>query len=103
MQWGIEQMYVCIQAVFNLLVNGVEDVAGQSSRQQHQVFDYVHVHGLSGDDAKPSLPTLIKELTVDSPSMVYIAHVRNNSHFVLLTGWNSTSQMFTANDPNYHR
>ncbi len=38
-----------------------------------------------------------------SGDVIYLAHVRNQSHFVLLTGVDDTQpETFLANDPNYN-
>ena len=54
-----------------------------------------------GEVEKPSYAQL--QLDV-AQGIACIAHVRNRSHFVLLTGWNSNSQQveeFTVNDPGF--
>ena len=50
-------------------------------------------------NAKPT-ERVIKS-TIDE-SVVYIAHVRNETHFVLLTAWDAQSNKFVANDPFYN-
>jgi hypothetical protein len=52
-----------------------------------------------GDDARPSLETLQQQ--INTSSVAFIAHVRNNSHFVLLTSWDQTRQAFAVNDPGF--
>ena len=55
-----------------------------------------------GDAAKPPLETIKSGLaTASDRHLVFIAHVHNNHHFVLLTGWDDDQSMFTALDPNY--
>ena len=55
-----------------------------------------------GDAAKPPLATLQADLADTSDRhLVYIAHVKDNHHFVLLTGWDAAAQAFTVHDPFY--
>lgn len=57
-----------------------------------------------GDSAKP--PASVLQEYLASPGdhhMVFIAHVRNSSHFVLLKSWNSSSGDFMVNDPGFDR
>jgi len=51
------------------------------------------------EDEKPDLQSL-QQMVMDD--VVCIAHVRNKTHFVLLTGWNTTTPTsFTVNDPGF--
>jgi len=51
---------------------------------------------------KPTLTTLTAYVTKQSP--IVIAHVQNKTHFVLLTGYDTTnSTTFYVNDPLYDR
>eukprot|EP00949_MAST-11_sp_MAST-11-sp1_P002653 g2653.t1 len=55
-----------------------------------------------GDAAKPSLESMKEMLSnTDEVFMVYIAHVRQSSHFVLLTGWDAGKGEFSVLDPFY--
>ena len=42
-----------------------------------------------GPSAKPPLATMQHALGQDPASMAFVAHVRNGSHFVLLTSWDT--------------
>jgi len=55
---------------------------------------------LIGENPKPPAYVLRQELLADRT--VFVAHVRNNSHFVLLTGSQSDST-FEVNDPFYNK
>ena len=56
-----------------------------------------------GDDGKPTLESMQENLALgDEDFLVYLAHVRNSSHFVLLTAWNASAQMFDVLDPYYN-
>jgi hypothetical protein len=46
---------------------------------------------------KPDLPTLQSWVTTGNPNA--ILHVRHNSHFVLLTGYDTASSSLFVNDP----
>lgn len=54
-----------------------------------------------GPSAKPPLATMQHALGQDPASMAFVAHVRNGSHFVLLTSWDTTRGAFAAQDPYY--
>lgn len=57
-----------------------------------------------GDAAKPPLKTIQEHLSPDSDRhMVFIAHVRNNSHFVLLTSFDNNTNSFTVHDPGFNQ
>jgi len=54
---------------------------------------------LLGELPKPPIGDLRKGL--DRGDIVYIAHVRNNGHFVLLTGYDARSDHMLVNDPGF--
>ena len=54
-----------------------------------------------GDDARPSLSTM--QTLLNSSTAALIAHVRNSSHFVLLTQWDEAAKSFAANDPFFNQ
>ena len=57
-----------------------------------------------GAAASPSEDELRQMLSESSDRhMVFLAHVRNGTHFVLLTGWNSSAAAFDVNDPGFDR
>eukprot|EP00456_Euglypha_rotunda_P020516 TRINITY_DN17900_c0_g1_i6.p1 TRINITY_DN17900_c0_g1~~TRINITY_DN17900_c0_g1_i6.p1 ORF type:complete len:140 (-),score=24.17 TRINITY_DN17900_c0_g1_i6:11-430(-) len=52
------------------------------------------------EEEKPDYATL--QSYIKSQQIVSIAHVRNNTHFVLLTGWDpDVANTFYVNDPAY--
>lgn len=55
---------------------------------------------LVGEIEKPPVSEIVANLTMHD--MIYIAHVRDRTHFVLLTGWDGDAQAFTVNDPFYN-
>lgn len=48
---------------------------------------------------KPSVEEIQNGLEMNST--IYLAHVRNRTHFVLVTGWNAADSNFFVNDPNH--
>jgi hypothetical protein len=54
---------------------------------------------LVGEMEKPSLKDM--QAQVASGTRAFIAHVRDRSHFVLVTGWDAAQSAFTVNDPFY--
>lgn len=55
-----------------------------------------------GAQAKPSLDQMRQLLDpAGDQHVMIIAHVRNNSHFVLLTAWNDGSKSFDVKDPGF--
>lgn len=54
----------------------------------------------TSEHEKPSLNDL--QVWV-AKGRVCIAHVRDKTHFVLLTGWRSGTSLFTVNDPGETR
>jgi hypothetical protein len=56
-----------------------------------------------GDNAKPSLAEIQAALsnTGSDRHLVFIAHVLDSSHFVLLTGWDAAADSFRVNDPGF--
>lgn len=59
-------------------------------------------HCCGGNDAKPSLASMQENLKLTQMHMAYVAHVRNSSHFVLLTSWSDSLGAFGAHDPFYN-
>ncbi len=55
---------------------------------------------LKGEMPKPPLAELRSHL--DAGDTIYIAHVHNSGHFVLVTGWNDTLSALNVNDPFYN-
>lgn len=55
---------------------------------------------LVGEIEKPPVAEIRANLT--SQAQVFIAHVHDRTHFVLLTGWDDDAQAFTVNDPFYN-
>lgn len=55
---------------------------------------------LVGEIEKPPVEEIRANLTAQA--QVFIAHVHDRTHFVLLTGWSEEAQAFTVNDPFYN-
>ena len=57
-----------------------------------------------GKESQPPLVALQQQLNASTSdqNMVFIAHVRNNTHFVLLTSWDSDVDAFRVNDPGFN-
>jgi len=55
---------------------------------------------LVGEIEKPPVQEIRGNLTAQS--QVFIAHVHDRTHFVLLTGWDTAANAFTVNDPFYN-
>eukprot|EP01065_Artemidia_motanka_P035356 TRINITY_DN43280_c0_g1_i1.p1 TRINITY_DN43280_c0_g1~~TRINITY_DN43280_c0_g1_i1.p1 ORF type:complete len:382 (+),score=97.18 TRINITY_DN43280_c0_g1_i1:47-1147(+) len=57
-----------------------------------------------GAAAKPSLSAVQEGLAAGGDRhMVYVAHVRNRTHFVLLTAWDQSANAFAVNDPGFNQ
>jgi len=52
------------------------------------------------EQEKQSIATI--QAGLQKNAAVYLAHVRNNHHFVLLTSWNDSISQFNVNDPFYN-
>lgn len=55
---------------------------------------------LIGETAKPSFSEISADIA--NQRIIHVAHVRNNSHFVLLTGTVPNEDAFYVNDPYYN-
>jgi hypothetical protein len=54
-----------------------------------------------GESAKPDLGSIKESLSNENSGLIFIAHVRNSSHFVLLTAWDG-EKGFRVNDPGFN-
>jgi len=81
--------YICLGGDCNNL---------QLNAPDHLSSSNVNISFLS-ENQKPDVPTLQEWIVSD---LVCIAHVRNKTHFVLLTGWDTSDpSTFTVNDPGF--
>lgn len=80
--------YVCAGGdCNNLVLNVVDSITGKN-------VTFV------SEDPKPDIAEIQNGL--EMASTIYVAHVHNRTHFVLLTGWNAAESNFFVNDPFYN-